>query len=100
MRSQYTLDVARGDAIVIVTRAATLRVDYHKMDGDWSLLLQYRADSQPNRRRQRCRPVATIGGPAKAGRRLSEHGNTPERAHIYLCEARTKSGRRSARRVR
>jgi hypothetical protein len=46
MGSQHTLDVASGDAIVIVTRAATLRVDCHKMDGDWSLLLQYRADRQ------------------------------------------------------
>lgn len=47
MGSQHTLDLATGDAVVIVTRAATLRVDCHKMDGDWSLLLQYRADSQP-----------------------------------------------------
>jgi excisionase family DNA binding protein len=47
MAPQYTLDVASGDAVVIVTRAATLRVDCHKMDKDWSLLLQYRADSQP-----------------------------------------------------
>ncbi len=46
MPSQCTLDVGCGDAIVIVTRAATLRVDCHRMDGDWSLLLQYRADSQ------------------------------------------------------
>jgi hypothetical protein len=47
MGSQHTLDVASGDAIVIVTRAATYRLDCHKMDKDWSLLLQYRTDSQP-----------------------------------------------------
>lgn len=46
MDSQHTLDLACGDAIVIVTRAATLRVDCHRMDGDWSLLLQYQADAQ------------------------------------------------------
>ncbi len=46
MGSQYTLDMACGDAVVIVTRAATLRVDCHRMDGDWSLLMRYRADSQ------------------------------------------------------
>jgi hypothetical protein len=46
MPSQCTLDVGCGDAIVIVTRAATLRVDCHRMDSDWSLLLQYRAEKQ------------------------------------------------------
>ncbi|HSW01951.1 MAG TPA: hypothetical protein VLI39_17425 [Sedimentisphaerales bacterium] len=46
MGSQHTLDLAAGDTIVIVTHAATLRVDCHKMDGDWSLLLRYRTDAQ------------------------------------------------------
>lgn len=46
MGSQYTLDVACGDAIVIVTHGTTLRVDCHRMDGDWSLLLRYQADAQ------------------------------------------------------
>jgi excisionase family DNA binding protein len=47
MGSQHSLDVSCGDAIVIVTHAATLRVDCHKLDGDWSLLLQYRAGTPP-----------------------------------------------------
>jgi len=46
MAPQYTLDVACGDAVVIVTRAATLRVDCHRIDSDWSLLLQYRTETQ------------------------------------------------------
>lgn len=62
MGSQYSLDVACGDAIVIVTRAATLRIDCHKMDGNWSLLLQYGADSQgSDDRRKASRGQSSVG---------------------------------------
>jgi len=80
MKPQHCLDIEGGDAIVIVTRAATLRVDCHKMDGDWSLLLRHRADKQPSGGRKdggQKRPledqaeqtgaISVAGGPGHAG---------------------------------
>ena len=75
MGSQHTLNVACGDAIVIVTRAATLRVDCHKVEKDWSLLLQYRADSQPRSARSEQSPMHISDGLPPTGRLPRERGS-------------------------
>ena len=92
MRSQHTLDLAAGDTIVIVTRAATLRVDCHKMDEDWSLLLQYRAGNQPPRGGgdvDHWQPLQGRPGAASTTSGPGRTGPTPIRAGSTLVSGQT-----------
>lgn len=66
MGSQHTLYLASGDTVVIVASGVTIRVRCHKMDGNWSLLLQYRADGQSS------------GSQKDAGRQQSLRGRSEQ----------------------
>lgn len=71
MGPQYTLDITCGDTVVITTRTATFRVDCHRMDAEWSLLLRYRADT-------RCPAACDQQSPKNAGDRRPLQDKLPE----------------------
>lgn len=93
MGFQHTLDLAAGDTIVIVTHAATLRVDCHKMDENWSLLLQYRAGNQTPRgggNVDHGQPLRGRPGAASTTNGPGHIGPTPIRAGSTLVSGQTR----------
>jgi excisionase family DNA binding protein len=67
---------AATDLDVAVTRVATLRVDCHKMDGDWSLL-QYRAGLPPGGRKDAGQWQLLENQPAQTGHKRMVPTSSP-----------------------